>query len=156
MTIYCQNNNCSHRTYRFKAEAGFLYRLMPDRTVLVLDRNDRFQRKLDELTQIGEIDYGTRSQVRNIAQETARQLEAAQAALIEHRRQNLPQIRKQGAQICRVQNEYLYIGFVEAFNDEKIQIRVAEARINENRNLILTNFTPSVIWDSPLNWDLCE
>jgi hypothetical protein len=156
MTIYCHNNNCSHRAYRFKAEAGYLYRLMPNNSILVLDRNDRFQRKLDELTPIGGIDYGTRNQVRTIAQEAARQREAAQAALIERRRQNLPQVMKQGAQVCRLQGQLLYVGFVEAFTDQKIQIRVADAVVNENRNVHLTDFTPSIVWDSPLNWDMCE
>lgn len=156
MTMTCYNNNCIHQAYRFNAVAGYLYRIMPDRTVLVLDRNDRYQRKLDELTPIGGINYGTRKQSRQVAEEMTRRQEMAREAVLERRRQNLPLVRKLGAKICRVQTEYLYIGFVEAFNDEKIQVRVAEARINENRNLVLTNFTPSIIWDSPLNWDLCE
>lgn len=156
MTMHCQNNQCSHRAYRFQAEAGYLYRIMPNRSVLVLDRNDRYQRKLDELTPIGEIDYGTRQQVRQVADETTRRQEAAREYVLERRRQNLPQVRKLGARICRVQNEFLHIGFVEDITDEKIQIRVAEARFNQDRNLVLTNFQPVIIWDSPLNWDRCE
>lgn len=158
MTMGCFNNNCIHEAYRFKAEAGFLYRLMPGRTILVLDRNDRYQRKLGELTLYGGsgIDYGTSKQIQTFSQEVARQQSAAQAALIERRRQNLPQVMKQGAQVCRLQGQLLYVGFVEAFTDQKIQIRVADAVVNENRNVHLTDFIPSIVWDSPLNWDLCE
>ncbi len=156
MTMHCEGNHCLHQAYRFKAEAGYLYRLMPERSILVLDRNDRFQRKLDELTPIGGIDYGTKRQLRAVAEEMTRQQLKAMDATIEHRRQNLPLVRKQGAKVCRVQGQILYVGFVEAFTDEKIQIRVADALINENRNYRMTDFTPGIVWDSPLNWDLCE
>lgn len=158
MTVGCYNNQCSYQAYRFKAEAGYLYRLMANQTVLVLDRNDRFQRKVDELTLIGGsgIDYGTRNQNRQYAQEAARQAQAAYAALIERRRQNLNRVKRTGARICQVEGQLLYVGFVENFTDEKVQIRVDQARFNDNHNYVVADFKPKIVWDSPLNWDLCE
>lgn len=158
MTLGCYNNQCTNQTYRFNAEAGYLYRLMPNRTIFVLDRSDRYQRKVDELTPIrgSGTDYVTRNQNRQYAQEAARQAQAARAALIERRRQNLQQVRNVGARICLVEGQFRYIGFVEDFTDEKVKIRVAEERTNDAYNYVVTNFTPKIVWDSPLNWDLCE
>lgn len=156
MTMNCYNNNCTYQAYRFMAEAGYLYRLMPDRTVLVLDRNDRYQRKLDELTPIVGIEYGNRKMALEAAEKKARFLEKARQATLERRKMNLHLVRKPGAKICRVQSEFLYIGFVEDVTEDKVQIRVAEQRIDADRSLVATNFKPAIIWDSPLNWELCE
>lgn len=158
MTTGCYSNNCFYRTYRFKAEAGYLYRLMPGQTILVLDRNDRYQRKLGELTLYGSsgIDYGTSKQIQAFSQDVARRQAAEQATLIERRRQNLPLMKKQGAKLCQVQGQIRYIGFVESATDEKVQIRVAEGVFNDNSGYALANFKPQIVWDSPLNWDLCE
>ncbi|HEX7455429.1 MAG TPA: hypothetical protein VF296_05235 [Gallionella sp.] len=158
MTTSCYNNSCIQQAYRFKAEAGYLYRLMPDRTILVLDRNDRYQRKLGELTLYGAsgIDYGTSKQIQAFNQDVAKQQAAAQATLIERRRQYLPLMRKQGAKLCQVQGQIRYIGFVESVTDEKVQIRVVEGAFNDNNGYVLANFKPQIVWDSPLNWDLCE
>jgi hypothetical protein len=158
MTTSCYSNNCFYRTYRFKAEAGYLYRLMPDQSILVLDRNDRHQRKLGELTPYGNsgIDYGTSGQIQAFRRDVANQQAAAQAALIERRRQNLPLMTKQGAKLCQVQGQIRYVGFVETVTDDKVQIRVVEGMFNDNNGYALANFKPQIIWDSPLNWDLCE
>lgn len=153
----CFNNNCSYIPYQFNAKAGLLYRLMPNRTVVVLDRNDEYNRKLDELTPIGSgNEYANRQETSAYLQSVAIQAQQQRAALLERRRQNLPLVKRAGAKICKAQGEFLYIGFVESFTDEKVQIRVADSVINANHNYRNGNFTPSIIWDSPLNWDLCE
>lgn len=158
IAMNCNGTNCYYQTFRFDAQAGYLYRLMPNRTVEVLDRNDQYNRKLDELTLIGgsDIDYATRQQNQDYNIETARMRQEARTALLEHRKQNLPLVRKIGAKICLVKGEYLYVGYVESFTDEKIQIRVADAVLNQNRSYRNASFSPTIIWDSPLNWDLCE
>lgn len=158
ITASCYNNSCTYLTYRFNAKAGLLYRLMPNRTIAVLDRSDEYQRKLDELTPIGSdaTQYVTRQEKLEYAQGVVRQAQSDRAALLERRRQNLPQVRKVGAQVCQVQGQFFYIGFVESFSDEKLQIRVAQAKMNDNRNLVPMDFQPGIILDSPLNWDLCD
>ncbi len=61
-----------------------------------------------------------------------------------------------GAQICKTAQGVTYTGFTENIspNNGKIQIRVAAARFG-NSGLAPGNFSPSIIWDSPENWELC-
>ncbi|MBU1776190.1 MAG: hypothetical protein KJ899_06080 [Gammaproteobacteria bacterium] len=155
----CYNNNCSHIAYHFYTQAGLIYRLMPNRTIEVLDRNDRYHRKIDELKPInrgGVIEYVNRDGQTDYARRVANQYQSEMAAIQERRQQQLPLVRKVGAKICQLKGQLLYIGFVESFTDDKIHIRTVDAVVNENRNAHLTSFRPSIIWDSPLNWDLCE
>ena len=155
----CYNNNCSYIAYHFYAQAGLLYRLMPDRMIEVLDRNDRYHRKIDELKPInrgGVIEYVNRDGQTDYARRVANQYQSEMAAIQERRKQQLPMVRKVGAKICQLKGQLLYIGFVESLTDDKIQIRTVDAVVNENHNAHLTSFRPSIIWDSPLNWDLCE
>ncbi len=155
----CGSGRCPSAIYRFNAKPGYLYRLLPSNSIAVLDRNDRYQRKVDELhpvNQGGVFVYVTREEQQDYARNAINQAQAARTAQIERRRQNFPLIRKVGTRICQPQGQILYIGFVESFTDEKLRIRVADAVVNENHNAHLGDFTPSVIWDSPLNWDLCE
>jgi arsenate reductase-like glutaredoxin family protein len=89
-----------------------------------------------------------------------------QASLLEVQRQTklkkLPLVRKIGAQICQrreVQYEHmkaLYVGNVEGITDDKIQIRISRAYFESNPSVSLGGFSQSIIWDSPMNWDLCE
>lgn len=158
IAMNCNGNNCYYETFRFDAQAGYLYRLMPNRTVEVLDRNDKYNRKVDELTLIGgsDIDYATRQQNRDYNTEAIQLQRAARVAQLARRTQNLPLVKKSGARICQVRGEYLYVGYVEAIADDKVQIRIADAVLNANQNYKNANFKPAIIWDSPLNWDLCE
>lgn len=159
MTESCYNNHCSYIAYRFRAQAGYLYRLMPNRTILVLDRNDQNQRKVDELTPVnqnGVVEYLNREDRLGYAREVVKEAQAARAELIAKRKQNLPFVKRLGTRICQVRGEFLHVGFVEGITEDKIQIRVVEALINSNRSMRLSNFTPTIIWDSPLEWDLCE
>lgn len=153
----CFNNNCSYIHFKFNARPGYLYRLTPNRTILVLDRNDEYHRKLDELRPIGNsTEYVTKQQTQAYYQNVAKQATQARADLMERRRMNLPLVRKLGTKICKQQGQFLYVGYVESFTDEKLQIRVADALIAANHNYRDSGFTPSIVWDSPMNWDLCE
>jgi len=90
-----------------------------------------------------------------------------QALLFEAQRKaklkDLPQIRKIGAQICKRgmvqvgygQMEVVSVGFVEGITDDKVQIRVARAYFASTPSLSPGGFSPSIIWDYPMNWDLC-
>jgi hypothetical protein len=77
------------------------------------------------------------------------------------KRRNLPYIRKVGARICKDDKKgHTFIGYVENMTDEKIQIRISDAlwntqgKVNENSHV--SGFTPSIIWDNPMNWTSCE
>jgi hypothetical protein len=66
-------------------------------------------------------------------------------------------VRKIGARICQDRNNgYTYVSYVESVADEKVQIRVSEANVSRMSNYPLKGFSPSIIWDAPMNWDLCE
>lgn len=155
----CSSGNCPSAIYRFNAKPGYLYRLLPSNSIAVLDRNDRYQRKVDELhpvNQGGVFVFVTREEQQDYARDAIKQAQAARTSQLERRQQQLLMVRKVGTRICQLQGQILYIGFVESFTDEKLRIRVADAVVNENHNARLGDFTPSVIWDSQLNWDLCE
>lgn len=91
-----------------------------------------------------------------------------QALLFEAQRRaklkDLPLIRKIGAQICKrgtvqvgyEQMEVVSVGFVEGITDDKVQIRVSRAYFASNPSLSPGGFSPSIIWDYPMNWDLCR
>lgn len=155
----CGNQHCPSAIYRFNAKPSYLYRLLPSNSIAVLDRNDRYQRKVDELQPVnqgGVFVYVTRDEQQDFARDAIKQAQAARTAQLERRQQQLPMVRKVGTRICQLHGQILYIGFVESFTDEKLRIRVADAVVNENHNAHLGDFTPNIIWDSPLNWDLCE
>lgn len=65
---------------------------------------------------------------------------------------------KIGARICRIEGSIRYIGFTEAVSPDngKIQIRVADAQLGGREGSRPGGFQPSIIWDNPDRWDLCE
>ena len=154
-TTSCSYRDCPTITYRFQAEAGFRYVLRVDHTIVVSDRNDPYERIVDKLELAGG-EYVTRKAKKEYVREEFNQLAKDIALKYERRKQNLPLIRKIGTKICKTQNEFIYIGFVENITDDKIQIRVADAVLAINHSVRPGGFSPSIIWDNPLNWDLCE
>jgi len=100
---------------------------------------------------------------KELQEQQAKKLQAAkqqeldrQQAALEKRKQNLPLVRKVGTRICQTKSELgmrlVYTGYVEQVAEEKVQIRVA----TEEGRRFGKAFTPSIIWDNPLNWELCE
>jgi hypothetical protein len=77
---------------------------------------------------------------------------------------NLPLIRKIGAKICqngRVQMGHeqikvVSVGYVEGITDDKVKIRVSRTYFKSNPSLSPSGFSPSIIWDDPMNWYLCR
>ena len=74
---------------------------------------------------------------------------AAEAIVIERRKNNLPMVRKIGTRICQEQSGgVINVGYVEALAEEKVQIRISDAYMKNNRNARPGSFSPSIIWDS--------
>jgi hypothetical protein len=68
----------------------------------------------------------------------------------------LPYLRKVGAKVCREQSGNTFVGFVENFTDEKLQIRMTNAFVTSVPSFRPTGFTPGIIWDYPNEWKLCN
>lgn len=67
---------------------------------------------------------------------------------------------KRGTKICKDfkqgYGEYVYIGFLEDKTDEKMKISIVEAADRRNHSYTFADFRPSVIWDRPNGWYVCE
>ncbi len=93
-----------------------------------------------------------------------RGLERRQAERERKERVDVPRMRQIGAKICQTQHGsdlqglIQFVGFTEGVSPDngKIQVRVASASILGARDLTPSGFQPHVIWDDPMNWDLCE
>lgn len=176
--------NCADRYFTFEAKAGLAYEFISSRAITVFDRFDR-KKQIDTLVQkdnrIGNSPFIPTKEAQQYQADLLNQQndanEAKQAAIIERRKQNLSKVNKIGARICqdrsakagsRYNLNYVYVGFVEALAEDKVQIRVTDAiakasvpnpyasGITSSKSTRPDDFSPAVIWDSPLNWDLCE
>lgn len=65
---------------------------------------------------------------------------------------------KIGARICQENGGIRYVGFTEGVSADtgKIQIRIADAMVGGNPRMRPGGFQPSIIWDTPDDWELCE
>lgn len=150
---------CWKNLYVFDAQPGLAYVFRSPSIVEVYDRFELDKHKLGLLHDSGngsrefvdDQEYAALQQ--RLAQRSTEIAQRAEAL----RRQNLPLIRKIGARICQSRGDgFVYVGYVEGLADEKVQIRVAEAHVSWNPNMHPGNFSPSIIWDSPMQWNLCE
>ncbi len=73
-------------------------------------------------------------------------------------RQQAPARRQIGARICKVVGDIRYIGYVEARSpdNDRVQIRVSFAEQVGSPGFRPGGFEPSVVWDSPDLWTLCD
>lgn len=154
-TPRCPYRDCPTMSYKFRAEAGNRYVLRSDESILVTDRSDPNDRIVDKLALVGG-EYVTRNEKKDYDRIQQNQMVIATVDKYERRKQNLPLIRKAGTKVCKTQGYIIYVGFVESATDEKIQIRVADAVVEQNHNARLGGFTPGIVWDNPLNWDICD
>ena len=98
----------------------------------------------------------------DLADAETRQAEfkASSAALAEQVSDGLAlsEKRKIGARICRIDGGIRYVGFTEGVSPDngKIRIRVADAQLGGHASSTLGGFQPSIIWDAPDRWELCE
>ena len=168
VTIFmgCLDSACrdaSLRNYVFTARAGLLYRVMADK-IVVLDPNDKYNRKVDELKPApGTNEYLGREEMATAQAAYARaQAEkdaikrAEQESLMVERKRNLSLVRKIGARVCLSTGRVDFVGYVEGLAEHKIQIRVSEASYINARLIRVAGFSPHIIWDDPLRWELCE
>lgn len=158
------NSPCVYNAYTLQVEAGLRYVVHVDRDQIdVSDRNNEAEKVLRTLFKLNG-EFVTR-EVRDAYYSEIQKKEAAakaiaQAIVTERRKQNLPLVRKIGARICQEQVQervgYIYRGYVESLAADKVQIRIAESFLKSLPSMQQRGFTPSVIWDSPMNWDICE
>lgn len=154
-TPRCPYRDCPALMYKFRAEAGNRYVLRSDESILVTDRSDPNDRIVDKLALVGD-EYVTRKVKKDYDLAQQNQMVIATVDKYERRKQNLHLIRKVGTKVCKTQGQFLYIGFVERVAEDKIQIRIADAVVEQNHNLKIGGFAQSIVWDNPLNWDLCN
>lgn len=107
-------------------------------------------------------------QRRKIEQAELKSRMELQAAMLESERQarikSLPLIRKIGTKICqpgvvsigREQMRVISVGYVEGIAEDRVQIRISSKYFESNPSLSPGGFSPSIIWDDPLKWDLCR
>ena len=158
---------CKTNTYIIDAKAGLAYLFVDQNTVQVYDRFDRTKHIYD-LSPSGNSYFVTPEEASQLVDKKLAAMSAAaaaerearaanQAALLERRKNNLPLVRKIGTRICQDQGDgVIYTGYVERLAEEKVQIRISSAFFKAVPSSSPKGFTPSIIWDSPMNWDLCE
>lgn len=101
-------------------------------------------------TQLGVLTPQERVQLDTIA--IIRKNKEAEAAAAQLAR-DLPFMRKRGAQVCHRKGTATFVGYVEDFSEDKLQIRVADCVYG---NGLHCNFRAEILWDYPENWRLCE
>lgn len=181
MVHSCVRASCTDIFYIFEAQAGFTYILEP-RKIQVIDRFSKI--KVDTLQQKDfrssnyfpskEIEQYLIEvqQLQDVKLKKKEEVEVADlAAITERRTKNLPLVKKIGARICQEKTEseirprysnpfvYVYVGYVESIANDKVQIRISDAYLKSpmtSQKSRPDGFSPSIIWDSPMNWDLCE
>lgn len=159
---FCNSNN-----YVFDAKAGFAYKFNSVYSIDVYDRFD-LNKPLYKLTPGENSVFVTPEEAKQYQAERQKVLQArlageqdakaaADALVIERRKNNLPIVRKIGSRICQEQSGgVINVGYVEALADEKVQIRISNAYMKNHPNASPGGFSPTIIWDTPMNWDLCE
>lgn len=155
----CHNSDtrsCSPDVYIFNAKPGLAYVLRgPRRNIDVLDR---FQKKsLGYLHPIENNEFVSDQDFLNIQLAAQKKSASKAKAVIEQRQRDQALIRKIGARVCQDRgNGITNVGYVEKVTEEKVQIRIADAHYNGDSNIHPSGFSPSIIWDSPMQWDLCN
>lgn len=100
--------------------------------------------------------YMTRQNVATVQAQQLRQQEIAQADAAQAVAEQ-PMVRTIGSKICRIENRWLYTGYVEQVVGEKIQIRIDNVSTVKDSGLHPGNFSGQyIIWDSPERWRLCH
>lgn len=94
------------------------------------------------------------------AEKRQAEFKATSAAVAEQVKDNMTFTAKTkiGARVCRADGAIQYIGFTEGVSPDtgKIQIRVADAMIGGRAGSRPGGFQPTIIWDAPDNWEICE
>lgn len=139
---------CASRIYKLDLEAGRAYIVRSRTLVDVFNKTDMAAGRIDSLQWNGRAFINDKQFAAEREQMNA-ESERKRVAKVAERTRNQPRIRKIGARVCqRTDQSSSRVGFVEGMTDEKIQIRFSEEAGASNPGRI--------IWDRPINWDLCE
>jgi hypothetical protein len=150
-------NTCKPDAYTFEAQPGIAYVFRNPSVVEVYDRFNMDKPRIGYLHDAGSRVFVNDREYAALQDKSMRQVIDAGLAVSEQRKRNLPLVRKIGARICQERNQgIIYIGYVEAIAEEKVQIRVADAQLKGNPAMRPGGFSPTIIWESPMQWDLCE
>ncbi|MHA4868697.1 hypothetical protein ACXZ1M_13455 [Duganella sp. PWIR1] len=149
-------SSCAPYTYEFEAQAGMVYVLRgAGQRINVLDRFKKTPQGF--LNPIAGNTYITDQELMAKREQELVADTNASLAVAEQRKRDQIFIRKIGAHVCK---EYgrgiIYSGYVESITDDKVQIHIAAAYFKDSPNFRPTGFSPSTIWESPLQWDLCR
>lgn len=152
------SNNCYTHDHIIVVKEGMSY-VIKGNLVEVYDRFDH-AKKIGTLmkTESGYLPMDEVVRKNQIAAQSARiEREARQAAVQQTRQANLTKVRRIGTKICQERaGNLINVGYVEGITAEKIQIRISDVYSMDMHSIRPANFQPSIIWDSPMNWDLCE
>jgi hypothetical protein len=150
------SSSCWDYSYDIEAEAGLAYVLMgPKENIVVVDRFTKTVKGYLHLNANHE--YVNDQEFSAIRQREQANAENERIATLEQRKRDQVMIRKLGAQVCQ-ENERgtVYVGYVEKIAEEKVQIRIVDAHFKGSPGTHVGGFSSSVIWDSPMQWDLCR
>lgn len=146
---------CSPDNYEFEALAGKLYVLSGvGQRITILDRFTKAPQ--GHLNPFG-YSYITDQELMIKRNQELLAVGEADRKINERRKRDQVLIRKIGAHVCKqYSGGVIYSGYVEGITDNKVRINIADAYFKDNFGNRPKGFSPSTIWDSPMNWDLCE
>jgi hypothetical protein len=159
LTSVCRTSStdsCHPDTYEFDAKAGMAYVLSGSgKRIAVIDRFSKISQGY--LYPTGGIEFITAEQF------TAKEQREVQAdmnitrEITERRQREQPLMRKVGAHVCKeLDRGIIYSGYVESVADEKVRINISSAVYKNSPNLSPGGFRPFTIWESPMQWYLCD
>jgi hypothetical protein len=148
--------SCTPDIYVFEARPGLAYIFRgPNANIDVFNRFDKSER--GHLHPIANHEFVTDQDFMAIRNRELKQVADAGLAITEQRKRDQPLIRKIGARICQERGQgVIYIGYVEGITDDKVQIRISDAQFKGSPENRPGGFSPTIIWDSPMQWDLCR
>lgn len=148
--------SCGPDVYIFDAKPGLAYVLRgPDRNIDVLDRFKRSP--MGYLHPIENHEFVSDQEFSNMKLSAQKKAADEALAILEQRRQDQVLIRKIGAQVCQeFGHGMIYVGYIERVANEKVKIRISDAHLKGDSTIHLRGFTSSIIWDSPMKWDICR
>ena len=96
--------------------------------------------------QLAAIEARARLQAQALAQQT---LEQARLQT------ELPQMKKRGTKVCKIDGPQTFVGFVEDFTDEKVKVLVTQGFMTNTPTMGLRVEPGTVTWDPFIAWRLC-
>lgn len=150
-------NTCKPDIYIFEARPGMAYVFHSPEIVEVYDRFHMDKPRVGYLHDVGNRQFVDDREYSIWKDQAAHQAANDKAAIEEYRRLTLPQVRKVGAKICQERTPgVIYIGYVETVAEEKVQIRIADAEFKGSPGTKPAGFAPTIVWESPMEWSLCN